>query len=129
MYFIILEGMWGFYNKRNILISNKIYSLMINKEITKSYNFGNKKLVDQYFLRDHVFPLVKNDAIIHDSYNCERLGGNPFPSRRIGLCHIGQKIFDSDCKTANDTNLFFTHRSPICPIECRPKEYLDWETC
>jgi hypothetical protein len=36
-----------------------------------------------------VYPLVKSNAIVHDSYLCKSFGGGAFPTRRLGDCFIG----------------------------------------
>jgi len=79
----ILGGMWG--AKKPIL--NNI------KNLIKEYKKGNFWQVDQNFLRDIVYPIVKNDALVHDEFFEKK----SFPTKRDGLNFIGQ-IFDENDK-------------------------------
>ncbi len=86
--------MWGFYNSRDQAIAEQIYFLIVNKEIALKFNkVVNQKGQDQNFLTQYVYPLIKNKSVVHDSYLCMTFGGEPFPTRRIGLCHVGQYIY------------------------------------
>lgn len=63
-------------------------------------------------------PLIKDKSIIHDSHFCKNLGGEPYPTQRKGNCFIA---FIGACNTSAS---FFD-----CPIECRPKDHLNWTKC
>ena len=78
--------MWGFYNSRDRYLANKIFSTMIDPNISKAFK---KAKSDQPFLAKYVYPLISNNSIMHDSYFCEKYGAKPFPSKRIGSCFIG----------------------------------------
>ena len=65
-----------------------------------------------------MYSLFKKKALIHDSYTCQKFGGTPFPTQRIGDCYVGRV---GDC---NSTGHFMS-----CPVECRPEQHLDWKTC
>jgi hypothetical protein len=83
--------MWGFFNSRDRPLANKLFNLIIdrntslkdNKKQQNSYN------VDQVFLANAVYPLIVNNSVVHDSYLCKTLGGEPFPTKRVGNCQIG----------------------------------------
>ena len=61
---------------------------------------------------------------------CERFNGDPFPTKRKGMCHIGQYIYEKkECETSYDFNYYYSKKSPLCPIACRPKDHQDWENC
>ena len=47
------------------------------------------KGVDQDFLKHHVYGLIKNNSLIHDSFTCAIFDGTAFPSKRVGNCFIG----------------------------------------
>ena len=81
-------------------------------------NLKSPKGADQHFLTQHVYPFVKSNSIIHDSYLCTSYGGDGFPTKRIGNCFIGST-------EACNTTASFTE----CPKQCRPKEHQDWTTC
>ncbi len=119
----MLAGMWGFYNSRDRYLAEKIFYLMMNPKFT------NQEADDQKFLKDQVFGMVRDKALIHDSYFC-RFDNNarPFPSRRSGSCFVGDQF---DCDHGLDDNEFmkkygFTQK---CPLECRPSNHQDWEYC
>lgn len=74
----ILGGMWG---SRNGILKG-ISSMISN------YNKGeydNKWQVDQNFLRDIVYPIVKDKSIVHDEFFEKK----PFPTQRIGNEFVG----------------------------------------
>lgn len=75
----ILGGMWG--AKHGVV--KEMVSLINNYE-----NRGGFYL-DQIFLREHIYPLIKDDCLIHDEY----FGGEPFPMKRDGDKFIGEKIY------------------------------------
>lgn len=79
----ILGGMWGVRNK---LLSNM-------KELISEYTKGNFWQVDQNFLTDKIYPIVKDKSYVHDEF----FGGNKFPSPRQNRFFIGQ-AFDENNK-------------------------------
>ncbi len=96
--------------------------MIIDKDISYRFNrnFQSPKGDDQYFLTEYVYGLLKSNSVIHDSYLCEIYGGSPYPIKREGNCFIG-------AATNNACNI--TASFHICPIKCRPKDHLDWESC
>ena len=48
--------------------------------------------VDQIFLRDYIYPLVKDDSFVHDEF-FER---KPFPTKRNNLEFIGEVYDEND---------------------------------
>lgn len=88
----ILGGMWGV---RNGLL-NGIIDMIANYDTRE---FDNKYQVDQNFLKEVVYPLVHNKAMVHDEFFTR----HPFPhSRRDKSFFVGQaydqddKILDAD---------------------------------
>jgi len=77
----ILGGMWGV--KGNILENLK--------ELIDRYDKGDFWQVDQNFLKEMVFPIIKKDCCVHDEYFQKR----PFPTKRKPGLFIGQ-AFDKD---------------------------------
>ncbi len=112
----MLGGMWGFYNARDRFLSFHLLNLIV---FSRKYNYGkaNLKGYDQFFLAT-IYSLLKDSAVIHDSYTCEIFGGQPFPSRREGDCFVGG---------LGECNRNGSFRE--CPVKCRPKMHLDWTTC
>lgn len=118
----ILGGMWGAHNSLDRKLSQKILNLMLKKPVWKTYNPTGQtpKGYDQYFLRDYVYPLIRNISTIHDSYTCAQFrDSQPFPTQRrvkdhIGSVHIPGMIPQFDIK---------------CPNECRPEKHKNWTLC
>jgi hypothetical protein len=81
----ILGGLWGYSNRLNRKIGHALFQLVTSTSLQLIYNKKdlNRKNQDQNFLSSFVWPLVQNtNATVHDSYNCNFLGGEPFPTRR-----------------------------------------------
>jgi hypothetical protein len=113
--------MWGFKTHQNRSLANSIFDLILNKNISKSYNHNLKspKQGDQQFLNHYVYPLIRQTSLIQDSFLCNHYkDSKPFPSKRNGNCFIGNPF---DC-SKNAT--FYK-----CPIQCRPINHTDWEYC
>jgi len=71
-----------------------------------SCNLESKKGFDQFFLADYVYPLVKQVAVIHDSYCClSYRDSQPFPTKRIGNCFVAA------IGGCNETGIYYP-----CPI-------------
>ncbi|XP_057303810.1 uncharacterized protein LOC130641149 [Hydractinia symbiolongicarpus] len=88
-------------------------------EIVFQELISNHEKVDEDLLDEHVWPLVKTDAIQHDSYQCTKFPqSHAFPSRRLTRTSgfVG-------CKRPCSNNV------PPCPKECRPKKHQDWSYC
>ena len=78
----ILGGMWGC--KKGTLTE---MSSLIN-----SIQKGDFWQVDQIFLRDYIYPLVKDNAFIHDDFFEKK----PFPTKRNNLEFIGEVYDEND---------------------------------
>ena len=78
----ILGGMWG---------SKKGVTPNIKQQI-ESYIKGDFWQVDQNFLRDIIYPIVKNNSLVHDEF-FEHI---PFPSKREPKRFVGQAFNDKD---------------------------------
>jgi hypothetical protein len=72
----ILGGMWGVRHKI-------LYNI---EEMIKDYSKGDFWQVDQNFLREVIFPIVSDQAFIHDEF----FGGNPYPTPRDENHFVGQ---------------------------------------
>jgi hypothetical protein len=75
----ILGGMWG--ARGGVLTHMK---LMID-----SYAKGNFWQMDQNFLREKIYPLIRDDVTVHDEF----FEGNPFPTARQHYEFVGD-VFD-----------------------------------
>jgi hypothetical protein len=112
--------MWGFFNARNRLLAYKIFRRILYPINTFFYNHKNEspKGADQSFLNDYVYDLIKSNSTIHDSFYCHVYGGEPWPTQRLGNCFVGNP-FECDANATFET----------CPVQCRPKDHIDWEKC
>lgn len=80
----ILGGMWGV---RNGLL--KDIKLMIDE-----YSKGDFWQVDQNFLREKIYPIVKNNSLVHDEFFEKK----PFPMARMGYEFVGDVFDENDIK-------------------------------
>lgn len=80
----ILGGMWGV---KSPMLKNI-------KKMIEEYSKGDFYQVDQNFLKEIVYPLVKETSMIHDEFFEKK----PFPLPRNGLEFVG-KIFDQNDDT------------------------------
>jgi hypothetical protein len=82
----ILGGMWGARNN----IMNRLNIVM---SVPENSNFWQ---VDQNFLREYVYPSVRNNSFVHDSYNLfDDPQAKKFPSERINNGFVGE-IYDEN---------------------------------
>ena len=130
---VIIGGTWGFASVRNRSLATQIYSLMVNPIEASAFNekMENEKNCDQTFLRDKIWPLVKANATIHDSYLCKRFpSSKPYPTRRtIPSCYVGNFEWCDDEVTVRHFLNHSLYDNFICPVECRPKDHKDWLYC
>ncbi len=120
-----IGSMWGLALERDRNVANEVYSILTNSIIARIYNFGSLSYYafDQYLLANFVWKRARQNATIHDSYHCARLGpSKPFPTRRPEYMCFVTCLGCCDPKINNRT-------SHICPFECRPKEHPDWIYC
>lgn len=83
----ILGGMWGC---RGELLK----SLNITERITKWNQYGRKG-IDQDFLGKDIYPIVKDNAIVHDEFFTFDKNRKPFPIARENYEFVGE-IFDEN---------------------------------
>ena len=78
----ILGGMWGV---KKPLLSNM-------KDLMAGYKIGNFWQTDQNFLREKIYPIVKEQAMVHDEF----FEKNNFPSNRTNGEFIGEAYNEKD---------------------------------
>jgi len=78
----ILGGMWG--SKKGV-VSNI-------KNLIDSYVKGNFWQVDQNFLKEQIYPQIKNNCLVHDEFFEKK----PFPSKRPKNLFVGQAFKEND---------------------------------
>jgi hypothetical protein len=76
----IMAGMFGV--KNNILKNIDV--------LMSSYDKKNFYLVDEYFLRDIIYPIIKDDVMVHDEFFNYEPFRKPFPIARIGQEFVGE---------------------------------------
>lgn len=77
----ILGGMWG---ARGGFLTEI-------KQLIDGYVKGDFWQVDQNFLREHIYPRVRNAAVVHDEF----FENKPFPTPRINYEFVGD-VFDAN---------------------------------
>jgi hypothetical protein len=82
---LILGGMWGV---RNGVLKNII-------PIIDQYNKGNFWQVDQNFLREKIYPIIKDNSFIHDEFMKFETWSKSFPNERKNKEFVGD-VFDSN---------------------------------
>lgn len=85
---LILGGMWGV---RNGLLKNII-------PIINEYNKGNFWQVDQNFLREKIYPIIKDSSFIHDEFTNFENWGKPFPIERNNKEFVGDVFDENDIR-------------------------------
>tara|TARA_R110000823_G_scaffold224841_7_gene352760 strand:- start:36 stop:683 length:648 start_codon:yes stop_codon:yes gene_type:complete len=78
----ILGGMWGV---RDGLLLDMV-------EDVYNYSKGDFWQVDQNFLREIIYPKVKDNSLVHDEYFEKK----SFPAERVSGCFIGQAFDEND---------------------------------
>ena len=78
----ILGGMWG---SRKGVVTNM-------KKLIDDYIKGNFWQVDQKFLKEKIYPTVKNNSLVHDEFFDKK----PFPSKRPLYIFVGQAFNEKD---------------------------------
>ena len=77
----ILGGMWGVRN----------HFLADMKHLITDYTKGNYWQVDQNFLREIIYPIIKSNCMVHDEF----FEKSPFPTKRKKGYFVGQ-AFNAD---------------------------------
>ena len=108
-------------NKPNLVILYLviiIFEKIIDKEISQKYNNNNKspKKADQYFLTDHVYSLLVDESVIHDSFfDKNYMNSLAFPTKRNGTCFVGSASNFEKCMSHSIEQL----NKFVCPLKCR----------
>jgi len=85
---LILGGMWGV---RNGILKNII-------PIINDYNKGNFWQVDQNFLREKIYPIIKDISFIHDEFMKFENWCGLFPTERNNKEFIGDVFDENDIR-------------------------------
>jgi hypothetical protein len=88
--FWILAGMFG---------TKKIPQISSWRDIMDKYIKTDNRMYDQDFLRDYIYPLVKNDAIIHASFNRYEHDAKNFPiNYDDDLRFVGEYVYHDESR-------------------------------
>ncbi len=86
--FKILGGMFG---------TRKLPSLKNWKNIMNTYIQQGNKNYDQNFLLEHIYPLIKNNSLIHASFNKYEEHCKPFPIEYENTFQfVGEYVYEDD---------------------------------
>lgn len=115
----IMGGLWCFKSSKNRLLAKEIWNFIFRKSEFRTKEKEAPKGNDQNVLNSYIWPLVEDDVLQHDSYNCKIYQGSvPFPTKRDSAHHYVGCV-----RPCNDII------SKICPRDCRPEKHLDWIFC
>jgi len=76
----ILGGMWG--------VRGDILKDM--KKMIEEYDMGDFWQVDQNFLKQKIYNIIKDDVMVHDEFHNYNINKKPFPSKREGKQFVGE---------------------------------------
>ena len=94
-----------------------LFSLALAKSVRRTSEIMPPYGSDQATLNKYIWPFIKNDVLIHDSYRCNS-NTAPFPTKRK------QNHLFVGC-----TRPCKIRKIDICPVKCRPTEHKDWLFC
>lgn len=92
---VIMGGMWGI--KRIGQTHPMIKEIPSWKDLIDQYVQHGTYNYDQRFLRDTVYPIVKDKSMIHASF--QKMEGDicmDFPSKFIDYHHVGEYVFENE---------------------------------
>ncbi len=82
----ILGGMWGVKNKLLLKLKNEF----------EKYPKGNFWQVDQNFLKEKIYPFVKDKSFVHDEFFNYESWSKPFPKKRENQEFVGESFDYND---------------------------------
>jgi len=95
--FLILAGMFG--TKKIPQISNWVY-------IMDKYNKTDNRMYDQDFLRDYIYPVVKDNLIVHASFHKYEENAKDFPiNYDDDLRFVGEYVYYDETRHAELINI------------------------
>jgi hypothetical protein len=89
--FLILAGMFG---------TKKIPQIPNWTNIINSYNKTDNRMYDQDFLRDYIYPIIKNNSTIHASFHKMEPHAKNFPiNYRRELYFVGEYVYHDNSRS------------------------------
>jgi len=92
---VILGGMWGV---RNHLLKDM-------KNYINDYIKGNYWQIDQQFLKNKIYPIIRNNTFVHDEYFNYENWKKKFPVNRVGKEFVGEAFTFDDKPNMQHRNL------------------------
>ena len=97
----ILGGMFG---------TKKIPQLSSWSNVIKNFNQSGHYQYDQDFLRDYIYPLIKNNSTIHASFYKMEPHAKNFPVKYCSnLRFVGEYVYHDDSHRIQDINILRKH--------------------
>ena len=124
-------GLWGFASGKNRQIGEEMFKLITDPNMIPWHaQHGHNSTADQVFIETNLLSIVQKNNTSHDSFFCNKFGGQPFPSKRTPeYCHVGGY---GCCEISRKNNYYsrpFRSLNLQCPHMCRPKNHSDWFYC
>lgn len=95
--FCILAGMFG---------TKKIPQIPNWSNIINSYNKVDNRMYDQDFLRDVIYPLIKNNSTIHSSFHKMEHHAKDFPINYCSnLRFVGEYVYHDESRSIEHINI------------------------
>jgi hypothetical protein len=106
----ILGGMWGI--KKGVIPNLA--------ELIGDFQKGDFHQVDQHFMGQIVYPLIKGNVLVHDPIFAKK----PFPSQRVGYEFVGQ-VFDEQDRPVTShleqlKKFLQAHPDPVATFAAEP---------
>ena len=99
--FHILAGMFG---------TKKIPQIPSWTNIINSYNKIDNRMYDQNFLKDLIYPLIKNNSIIHASFNKFEPHSKNFPIKYTNqLRFVGEYVYFDESRSIEHIQILFNN--------------------
>lgn len=94
--FLILGGMFG---------TKKLPNIPLWKSIMEKYSQKDERMYDQDFLREHIYPIIKDNSMVHASFHKYENHAIPFP---IPYCNeykfVGEYVYFDESRSQNHIN-------------------------
>ena len=96
---IMRDHPWHNYEIQAGMFGLKKTSLIAITDLCTNYNQVDHKMYDQDFLKDIIYPLVKNNSIIHASFNKYEDTCLPFPIEYDDEYHfVGEYVYEDESR-------------------------------
>ncbi len=91
-------------------ITKKILQIPIWSDIINKYNKTDNRMYDQDFLRDFIYPIIKNNSTVHASFHKKENHAKKFP---INYCKdfkfVGEYVYSDESRSLEHVNILKNH--------------------